>query len=154
MQCKRGLGVFKWNTGGWFGTQVGSTCWLFFAAILFLSQTPPLAALLLGCFVVANLVGTLIWMNRGKVDPYRAIQVLLLVVFAFTTIAMVSADWLGFMRELDQRVKNPRLLYLVLLMFPALMTMFHFQNRMKSRETETNSCQVTVPDHKAAALGG
>ncbi len=139
MQCKRGTGGFQWSTGGWFGAQVGSTCWLLVAAIALLGQTPLLAALLLGCFVLANLVGTIIWMNRGKVDPYRAIQVLLLVIFAFTTIAMVSADWLGFLGELNQRVKNPRLLYLVLLMFPALMTMFHFQNRMKSRETETNS---------------
>ena len=47
MQCKRGTGRFQWNTGGWFGAQVGSTCWLFFAAISFLSQTPRLAALLL-----------------------------------------------------------------------------------------------------------
>ena len=139
MQCKRGTGGFQWSTGGWFGAQVGSTCWFFVAAISFLSQTPVLAALLLGCFVLANLVGTIIWMNRAKVDPYRAIQVLLLVIFAFTTIAMVSADWLGFLGDFHQRVKNPRLLYLVLLMFPALMTMFHFQNRVKSRETETNS---------------
>jgi len=139
MQCKRGIGVFQWNTGGWFGTQVGSTCWLFFAAIAFLRQSPPLAALLFGCFGLANLVGTLIWTGRGKLDPYRAIQGLVLVILACTTIAMVSADWLGFMKELDQRVKNPRLLYLVLLIFPALMTMFHFQNKMKSRETESNA---------------
>ena len=139
MQCKRGIGVFQWNTGGWFGTQVGSTCWLFFGAISFLSQTPRLAALLLGCFASANLVGTIIWRNRGKVDPYRAIQDLLLVIFAFTTIAMVSADWFGFLGEFNLRIQNPRLLYLVLLMFPALMTMFHFQNRVKSREAETNS---------------
>ncbi len=139
MRCKRGTGRFQWNTGGWFGAQVGSTCWLFVAAISSLSQAPLLAALLFGCFVSANLVGTIIWMNRGKLDPYRAIQVLLLVIFAFTTIATVSADWLGFLGEIDQRVKNPRLLYLVLLMFPALMTMFHLQNRVKSRETETSS---------------
>jgi len=79
------------------------------------------------------------WMNRGKLDPYRALQVLLLVIFAFTTIAIVSADWLGFLGELGQRVENPRLLYFVLLMFPVLMTMFHLQNRVESRETETSS---------------
>ncbi len=139
MQCKRGTGRFQWNMGGWFGAQVGSTSWLFLGAILLLGQTPLLAGLWLGCFVLANLIGTIIWMNRSKVDPYRAIQVLFLVIFAFTTIAMVSADWLGFLRELDQRFENPRLLYLVLLMFPALMTMLHLQNRLKSRETETHS---------------
>ena len=139
MQCKRGTGGFQWSTGGWFGAQVGSTCWLFFGAISFLSQTALLAAVWFGCLVLANLVGTVIWMNRGKVDPYGALQVLLLVIFALTTIAMVSADWLGFLGELGQRVEHPRLLYFVLLMFPALMTMFHFQNRVKSRETETSS---------------
>ncbi len=139
MRCKRGTGRFQWNTGGWFGTQVGSTCWLFVAAISSLSQAPLLAALWSGCFVLANLVGTIMWMNRGKLDPYRALQVLLLVIFAFTTIAIVSADWLGFLGELGQRVENPRLLYFVLLMFPVLMTMFHLQNRVESRETETSS---------------
>ena len=139
MQCKRGTGRMQWSTGGWFGSQVGSTCWLFGSAILFLRQFPSLAAWLLGCFVLANLVGTIIWMNRSKVDPYRAIQVLVLVIFASTTMAMVSADCLGLLGELDLRVKNPRLLYLMLLMFPALMTLFHFRNRVKLRETETNS---------------
>ncbi len=139
MQRTRGTGGFQWNTGGWFGAQVGSTCWLFGTAICFLGQAPLLATLWFGCFASANLVGTAIWMNRGKVDPYRAIQVLLLVIFAFTTIAMVSADWFGLLGELEQRFKNPKLLYLLLLMFPALMTMFHFQNRVKSKETEANS---------------
>jgi hypothetical protein len=139
MQCRRGTGRFQWNTGGWFGAQVGSTCWLFFAAISFLSQSPALAALFLSCFVVANLVGAIIWINRARVDPYRAMQLLVLVIFAFTTIAMVSADCLGLLRELDQRVRNPRLLYLVLLIFPALMMMFHFRNKVKSNETETTS---------------
>ncbi len=139
MQCKRGTGGFQWSTGGWFGAQVGSTCWLLGTAILFFSQAPFLAALWLGCFASVNLVGTAIWMNRGKVDPYRAIQILLLVVFAFTAIAMVSADLFGLLGEIEQRFKNPRLLYFVLLMFPGLMTMFHFQNRVKSKETETNS---------------
>ncbi len=139
MQCKRGTGRFQWSTGGWFGAQVGSTCWLFGTAILFLSQSPLLAALWLVCFVAVNLVGTMMWMNRGKIDPYRAIQALLLVIFAFTTIALMSADWFGFLGEIDLRVKNPRLLYLVLLMFPALMTGFHFQNRVKPRETDTNT---------------
>ncbi len=139
MQCKRGTRGFQWNTGGWFGAQVGSTCWLFGTAICFFSQAPLLAAVWLGCFVSVNLVGTMIWMNRGKLDPYRAIQVLMLVIFASTTIAMVSSDWFGLLGEIDQRFTNPKLLYLLLLMFPALMTLFHFQNRVKSKETETNS---------------
>ena len=138
MQCKRGTGGFQWNTGAWFGTQVGGTCWLFFGTILFLSQTLLLAALWLGCFVMPNFVGTIIWMNRGRVDPYRALQALILVLSAFTTVALVSTDWLGFLSELDQRVKNPRRLYLLLLMYPAVMALFHFQNRVKWKETETD----------------
>jgi hypothetical protein len=139
MECRRGTGRFQWSTGGWFGAQVGSTCWMLACGLWFLGESRLFGALLLGCFAVANLVGTGIWAKRDKVDPYQAIQILLAVVLVFTTAAMVSADRLGLLGKLDQRVKNPRLLYLLLLLFPALMIMFRFQNRPKSPETGKRS---------------
>ena len=139
MQCKRGTGTIQWNAGSWFGPQVGGTFWLLGSAFLLLGQTPQLAAVLFGCFVLPNLVGTIIWMNRDKLDPYRALQALILALFVFTTIALVSADWFGVLGELDQRFKNPRQMYFVLLMYPTLMTILHFRNRATSRATEPNS---------------
>lgn len=136
---RRGTGRFQWNAGGWFGSQVGSTCWLFFVGILHLGKSYLFAGLLLACFVLANAIGTIIWMNRDRVDPYRAIQILLLDVLAFTTLAMVGSDCLGFLGELDPRVANPRRLYLVLLLFPTLMVYFHFMNGPESRNAETDS---------------
>lgn len=35
MQSRVGPGRFQWNTGGWFGTQLGSTVWLILAPVLF-----------------------------------------------------------------------------------------------------------------------
>lgn len=139
MQCKRGAGRFQWNGGGWFGGQVGSTCWLLLAGVAFFGQAPALAALLFGCFALANLVGTIIWRNRDKIDPYRGIQALIGVLFVFAAIALVCMDYYGLLAGLDDRFENARVWYLVLLMYPGLMTMFHFQNRAKAAGAKTQS---------------
>ena len=133
MECKRGTGTFQWNTGAWFGSQVGSTCWMLVCGLWFLGESRLLAGiLLLGYFAAANLVGTSMWANRDRLDPYQAIQILLVVFFVFTPVALATADCLGLLARLDQRVKNPRFLYLLLLLFPVLMIMFHFKNRPRS----------------------
>ena len=135
MQCKRGLGIFQWNKGGWFGGQIGSTCWLFFGAFRLDSW---LASIVLTtCFLTSNLVGTVLWMNRDKLDPYKAIQILLADIFLFTAIAMISMDCFGVLKDLDPRINNSGSVYLLLLLFPALAVLLHFRN--KSRQSEINS---------------
>ena len=94
--------------------------------------------LLVGCFAIANLIGMFLWTKRDRIDPYQAIQVLVIAIFVFTATALVSMDCLGLLGRLDQRVQNPRLLYL-LLMFPAIMLMFHFRNRAKPLKAERDT---------------
>ena len=98
-----------------------------------------MGTLLLGYFAAANVIGATIWAKRDRVDPYRAIQILLVVVFVFTALALVSVDYLGFLRKLDERVENPRSLYLLLLLFPALFIAFRLRNGQKSRGEGTES---------------
>jgi hypothetical protein len=106
----------------------------------FLAESRLLAGvLLLVYFAATNLIGTAMWAERDRLDPYQAIQILLVAVFVFTTVSLASADCLGVLGRLDQRVKNPRFLYLLLLLFPALMIMFHFINKARSSLSEDGS---------------
>ena len=93
------------------------------------------ASLLLGCFALANLVGTVMWAKRNRLDPYHAFQILLVVILVFTTMALESADYIGVLRKFDPRFENPKLLYFLLLAFPGLRILFHLQNKSKSPET-------------------
>ena len=135
MQCKRGSGVFQWNKKGWFGGQIGSTCWLLFS--VFRLDSWLASIILITCFLASNLVGTVLWMNRDRLDPYKAIQVLLAETFLFAAIAMISMDCIGVLKDLDPRINNPSSVYLLLLIFPALAVLLHL--RSKTKQPETNS---------------
>jgi hypothetical protein len=95
--------------------------------------------MLLACFAMPNIVGTIMWARRDRVAPYPAIQILVVVVFIFTAVALVSTDCLDVPGRLDPRVKDPKFVYLLLLLFPALMIMFHFINRPRSSRSEDGS---------------
>ena len=137
MDGKRGTGTFQWNTGGWFGGQIGSTCWMLACVLMYVWKFPLLGAILLGCFAVTNFVGTALWAKRDRVDPYWAIQILLAVILLFTAVGMVAADWFGALEEFGRWGGGSRSPYLCLLMFPGLMIWFHFLNRAgKSTKTE------------------
>ena len=56
-QPMTGPGIFQWNTGGWFGAQLGGTVWMLLAAIWMAPLNPWLAVLWLLCFAVVNAVG-------------------------------------------------------------------------------------------------
>ena len=71
------------------------------------------AAVLLGCLVATNVVGCLLWARRARLDPYRALQLLV----AATVLAGAAATrWLELRGEfglLDPRL-SPRTMYLLL----------------------------------------
>ena len=128
MEARRGSGQFQWNAGAWFGSQVGSTLWLLLVGLRFAGESYLLAALLALCFVVPNVVCTVMWTKRSTLDPYVAIQGLLAVIFVATVAGMVTMDCLGFLGAFEPRVDNPRSLYFMLIMFPALMFSFRARN--------------------------
>ena len=118
-----------WQAGGWFGSQLGGTAWLFVAALVIASQSLTSAAVLLGCGVAVNLVGCLLWVQRARLDPYRALQVLV----AATVLAGAAATrWLELRGEfalLDPRV-SPRTMYLLLaVLWLTLATVFAYKRR-------------------------
>jgi hypothetical protein len=102
-----------WNAGGWFGSQLGGTAWLFIAALVVASQSLSSSAVLLACGLASNLLGYLLWMQRARLDPYRALQVLASVIViagAFATRWLEVRNQFGL---LDPRV-GPRTMYLLL----------------------------------------
>lgn len=55
-----GPGCFQWNTGGWFGSQLGSTAWMLVGAVVLIPHAAEVAGVWLSCFAVANAIGS--WM--------------------------------------------------------------------------------------------
>src|SRR5688572_9898745 len=93
-----------WNAGGWFGSQLGSTAWLFVAAFVLGTESPGSAAVLFGCALAANLIGCVLWSQRARLDPYRASQ---LLVFVAALAGLAATRWLEVRGEfglLDPRV--------------------------------------------------
>jgi hypothetical protein len=102
-----------WQAGAWFGSQLGGTAWLLVAALVAAPQSPSSAAVLLGCGLAANLVGCLLWVQRARLDPYRAFQVLVAAVVLAGAAATRWLDLRGEFGLLDPRI-SPRTMYLLL----------------------------------------
>jgi hypothetical protein len=90
-----GPGQFQWNTGGWFGSQLGCTAWMLVGAAVIAPQAPLVAAWWACCFVIANAVGTGLWWRRDRLSPYPAIQALLATVAVAGLLAVVSLHLFG-----------------------------------------------------------
>jgi hypothetical protein len=88
-QPRPGPGRFQWNTGGWFGGQIGCTAWLLAGAVVTAAQAPWVAALWVLCWALANSVGTVLWLRRDRVAPYPAVQGLLASCAAAGLLAVV-----------------------------------------------------------------
>jgi hypothetical protein len=114
-----GPGYLRWNAGGWFGSQLGGTCWLLVGAVVLAPRAPGVAAVWLAGFVVANAIGSWLWRRRDRLRPYPALQLLLLAcglsgLPAWLAVNALRPDLAGLMGW-------PRRGYLVLLIVPALM---------------------------------
>jgi hypothetical protein len=88
----KGPGCFQWSTGGWFGSQVGSTCWMVVGGVPLAFHAPLIGVTFLICFAVANAIGTWLWLRRDRLRPYSAIQMLLLVIAICGLVALVTFD--------------------------------------------------------------
>ena len=120
----RGRGHFQWSAGAWFGAQLGSTLWMALGGAVLLARPDVLGLVPLLCCAVANVVGALLWRSRGRLAPYPAFQILLIVVGACAWVA------LSFLTEgLEEATRYQR----GLLLFPILMAGFHLLERAAVR---------------------
>jgi hypothetical protein len=88
----RGPGYFQWNTWGWFGSQLGSTCWMLVGGAPLAYHAPLIGVTFLVCFAVANAIGTSLWLRRERLRPYPAMQIMLLVIAISGIAALASFD--------------------------------------------------------------
>ena len=117
--------LLQWNRAGWFGSLFGATAWMFALAV-YLAVTGERAGALVvaGLAVVATAVGTFVWTRRATLRPYPSLQLLIAVCGICAAGAMLALDAMGVGLPQDQEL-HPS----VLLIYPALMVMFHFQLR-------------------------
>jgi hypothetical protein len=119
-----------WNAGSWFGAQVGGTLWLFIAAMVLGPEHARSAGIALACGLAANLVGVALWAQRSRLDPFRALQILVLAVVLFAFIAVRWLDVHGEFHVLDPRV-SPRTMYVLLFVIGAvLLALFEHKRRV------------------------
>ncbi|MEZ5066007.1 MAG: hypothetical protein R3B81_14835 [bacterium] len=78
----------QWNAGGWFGAQLGCTCWMLVAGLLAARHHLSTGLLTLGLFALPNVVGLALWFGR-KLSVYASIQTLVLTA----GLCGVAAVW-------------------------------------------------------------
>lgn len=141
-QSRLGPGRFQWNTGGWFGTQLGSTVWLILAAAIQLPGYPEARVVALSCFLVPNIFGLMLFLNRNRVAPYPAIQWLIGVIGVVSVGFLVYLNRSGLVQEIDSRLGYGQWgFYLMPVLFGGLMAIFHVveQNAVKKRKQNAES---------------
>lgn len=129
--------VFHWNGGGWFGAQLGATCWMLISAALLLPHSTAIAAAVLVVFLIANVVGAGLWTARTKIAAYPAIQILMAVCWASSVAAIFVIEAAGLWPALQgvdvgggTCIVSAAAMHCVLwLMFPAIMVWFHVLHR-------------------------
>ena len=122
-----------WLASGWFGSQLGGTAWLFVSAFVLAAHSLETAAIVLTCGLAANLVGCLLWSQRSRLDPYRALQLLVVVIglASFTATRWLEAR--GQFGLLDPRV-SPGTMYILLFCLVAfLVAVFEAKRRAAQR---------------------
>jgi len=65
----------EWDTGGWFGSQLGGTAWILVAAAISSGHDLSTGLILTLLFLIPNIVGSILWFKR-KLSCYLSIQIL------------------------------------------------------------------------------
>jgi len=125
---------FQWNAG-WFGGQVGGTLWLLIGGVLLVAGPAPLIGLVwLGSFVIANLFGLALWLMRGRLRVYPAMQLFLVTLAILSLANIVLADQSGHLPELGYpRPFSPITAYGAWLVFPLISLVLYLTERFRSR---------------------
>lgn len=137
-QYRVGPGRFQWNTGGWLGAQLGGSVWLILATLTLLPKHLEAGLVALSCFLVPNIFGLILYLNRTRVAPYAAIQWLICAIGVVSVIFVVYLNLSGLVQEIDPRLSYGQWgFYLLPALFGGMMALFHVMERdaVKRRPT-------------------
>lgn len=90
----------EWNTGGWFGSQLGGTVWILIAAAISSGHDLSTGVILLILFLLPNIVGLLLWRQR-KLTCYQSIQILFALCGFSGLLAIFVLDRNGLWLEIQ-----------------------------------------------------
>ena len=126
-----GPGHFRWNKGGWFGSQLGGTAWMLVGSVVLFPPAPEVAGIWIACFAVANGIGSWMWRRRERIRPYPALQSLLLACGVSGLTALVALHvlrpGLQIARPFGMDLADePRNLVWLIIVVASLMAWFHF----------------------------
>ncbi len=127
---RNGVGL-RWNTGGWFGAQIGGTLWMLISALVLWWADAPEALLVLVCCAIPNLLATGIWIRRDRWRPLTAILTLFALIGAFSLAAIVVLDRAGSFAMLGYGGNTTfgSMYFLIAVLTPGLMLLVYFQDR-------------------------
>ena len=124
----------NWNAGGWFGAQIGGTCWIVICAALLIAHDLGLAKILFAMFMVTNLVGSSMWFFRNRITAYRAMQILLTITGVVGLAATFTIDRSGLwhvVQGFGGTVSVSQMYLLIPVMIAALLALFWSRNRSR-----------------------
>ena len=127
--------ALSWNAGGWFGAQIGSTCWIAISAAILVTQDLIVAGVVFALFLAANFIGFLIWRSRDKMSAYVGIQALLILMGIVSLIAVFIIDRSGYWQVIEGvggKVSAFQMYMLIPVMIFALLALFWSLNRSRS----------------------
>ena len=121
--------MMHWNAGGWFGTQLGGSLWILIAGVLASRLDGRAASLSIALFIVANVVGVLLWRRREQLSAYAGIQLLLTALGAASVGAVYVLERAGVFEAIQVGASvSARSMYMVLIIvIAALMLSFYLR---------------------------
>jgi hypothetical protein len=151
-KAKEGADGLQWSAGTWFGSLSGATMWMLAWPVVCYMKTHslvPFLAMLPVC--AAIVIGVVLWARRARLLPHPAMQLMVGSLGFATLLFLLILDLTGnlhlfFNLGIDVNVLDMntttedtglgthagRLLYLLLLIFPAFMLQMYWLNRSKS----------------------
>jgi len=133
-----GAGRFQWSAGGWFGGQLGATIWLLLMGVVMMDRSSVVAgAAVVALGLVVNGFGVWLWRGRASREPYPAIQMLIAAAGVAALVATLLARAVG-----DDSAPPLALL----LIFPALMGLFHLQEQASRKPSGSSAPDGGGPD--------
>ena len=127
--------TFNWNAGGWFGAQIGSTCWIAICAGQLGPHDFATALAVFGLFLSANFIGTALWRLRNRISAYSGMNILLMVIGAtsFGTVFLIDSAGLWQVVEGVGGKVSPGQMYIVIVaLILGLYALFWSINRSRS----------------------
>lgn len=124
-----------WNAGGWFGAQIGGTCWIAISAGLLSMYNLTIAIAVFALFLAANVIGIVVWRSRDGISLYSGINVLLIVTGAVSLAAVFVVDRSGLWHVVEGvggTVSARQMYVLIAVMIVGLLALFWSRRRSLS----------------------